>query len=84
MKKKALSASQTAMLSTLPFQAEGHRHCVLLILDFGESRFGPSHGGDWKSNIMVTLAPTCCSIHAWFDSRYDTDPRVSSSSSHSA
>ena len=64
-------------VETLPFQAEGHRHCAVLILNFGEENSNRTHGGGWKSDIMVALQATCCSIHAWFDMRYDTDPRVS-------
>ena len=68
--------SQTRRLSTLLFQAEGHRHCVVLIINFGNSRIGPTHGGGWRSDIAVALEATCCSIHAWFDCKFDTDPRV--------
>ena len=67
----------TWALSTLPFQAEGHRHCVELFINFGKSFVHPTHGGGWRSDIAVALEATCCSIHAWFDSRYEMDPRVS-------
>ena len=63
-------------LSSLEFQGEGLRHCVLFICTFGESFIYPTHGVDWRYDISVALEATCCSIHAWFDSRFDTDPRV--------
>ena len=70
-------------LSSLEFQGEGLRHCVELISNFGKSFIGPTHGGGWRSDIAVALEATCCSIHAWFDSRYEMDPRVSSKSPRS-
>ena len=66
--------SQTRRLSTLPFQAEGHRHCVESITNFGASFWRPTRGMGVRSDIAVTLSVTCRSVHAWFHSRYDTDP----------
>jgi len=63
-------------LYSLEFQGEGLRHCVELISNFGESFIGPTHGGRWRCDIAVALEATCCSIHAWFDFEFDTDPRV--------
>ena len=65
--------SQTRRLSTLPFQAEGHRHCVESITNFGASFWRPTRGMGVRSDIAVTLSVTCRSVHAWFHSRYDTD-----------
>ena len=60
----ACSFIKPLTLSSLEFQGEGLRHCVLLICTFGESFIYPTHGVDWRYDISVALEATCCSIHA--------------------
>ena len=72
----ACSLIKPLTLSSLEFQGEGLRHCVGLICTCGESFFHPTHGAGWRCDISVALEATCCSIHAWFDCKFDTDPRV--------
>ena len=59
-------------LSQLPFQAEGYRHLVCLIANYGSGRIGPTIGSRRRNgvlycDIVIALSQTCPAIHAWFN-----------------
>ena len=65
-------------LSQLPFQAEGYRHLVCLIANYGSERIGPTVGSrrrnaGWDCDIVIALSQTCPAIHAWYYDTFDGD-----------
>jgi len=65
-------------LSQLSFQAEGYRHLVCLIANYGSERIGPTIGSrrrneGWDCDIVIALSQTCPAIHAWYNGTFDGD-----------
>ena len=59
-------------LDQLPLQAEGCRHLVTLITNYGTQYVKPTKGsGGVMTDIGVALSQSCVSLHAWYFSRFD-------------
>ena len=63
-------------LSQLSFQAEGYRHLVCLIANYGSGRIGPTIGSRRRNgvlycDIVIALSQTCPAIHTWYYGTYD-------------
>ena len=59
-------------LDQLPLQAEGCRHLVTLITNYGTQYVKPTEGsGGVMTDIGVALSQSCVSLHAWYFSRFD-------------
>ena len=55
-----------------PLQAEGYRHLVSLITNYGMQYVKPTIGSGVMTDIgVVALSQSCVSLHAWYFSRFD-------------
>ena len=58
-------------LDQLPLQAEGCRHLVTLITNYGTQYVKPTKDSGVMTDIGVALSQSCVSLHAWYFSRFD-------------
>ena len=66
-----LSLLPMLSLDQLPLQAEGCRHLVTLITNYGTQYVKPTKGSGVMTDIGVALSQSCVSLHAWYFSRFD-------------
>ena len=57
-------------LDQLPLQAEGYRHLVSLITNYGMQYVKPTIGSGVMTGIGVALSQSCVSLHASYFSRF--------------
>ena len=57
-------------LDQLPLQAEGYRHLVSLITNYGMQYVEPTIGSGAMTVIGVALSQICVSLHAWYFNRF--------------
>ena len=61
-----------SLVDQLPLQAEGCRHLVTLITNYGTQYVKPTKGsGGVMTDIGVALSQSCVSLHVWYFSRFD-------------
>ena len=57
-------------LDQLPLQAEGCRHLVSLITNYGMQYVKPTIGSGVMTDIAVALSQSCVSLYAWYFSGF--------------